>query len=97
MANSYLASVIRDMRNVDSQPVEIVYAIAGNAEMPEFRKIDDEIRRWIAENLLIGQPPSCIAEKMTAIGFPAYLAHDEIRVASDSFPTSEGPFVCKTA
>ena len=84
MANSYVASVIRDIGDVDSQKVEVVYAIAGNAEAPELRKVDDEMRRWIAENLLIGHPPASIADKMKTVGIPEYVALDEIRVASDS-------------
>jgi hypothetical protein len=51
MANSWVASVVRDVDDAGSQQVEYVYAIAGNAEAPELRRIDDELRRWIAENL----------------------------------------------
>jgi hypothetical protein len=82
--NSYIASVVRDMSDVGSQKTEVVYAIAGNAEVPEIRIVDDELRRWIAENLLIGQPPASIVNKMKTIAIPESVARDELRMARDS-------------
>jgi hypothetical protein len=81
---SHVASVIRDIAEVDSRKIEVEYAIAGNGDAPELRHVDDEMRRWIAENLLIGEPPANIVDKMRTVGIPECVAFDEIRAATAS-------------
>jgi Family of unknown function (DUF6065)/Cupin-like domain len=44
-------------------------------------RIDDEWRRWLAENLMIGQSPDSLFEAMTASGFSADLSAREIDAA----------------
>ncbi len=48
------------------------------------RPIDDEWRRWIAENLLIGQRPESILEAMTSSGFAPEDSVREINLAVES-------------
>jgi hypothetical protein len=48
------------------------------------RRVDDEWRRWIAENLMTGQPPESIVEAMIASGFSAGEAAYEVDAAVSS-------------
>ncbi len=47
-------------------------------------QVNDEWRRWISENLLIGQPIESMLETMKSIGFAADEAAYEIRLAQQS-------------
>ncbi len=48
------------------------------------RPVDDEWRRWIAENLIIGQPPQSILEAMCSSGFAPDDCIREIHLAVES-------------
>jgi hypothetical protein len=48
------------------------------------RQVDDEWRRWIAENLLVGQSPESLLELMEANGFGEDESVEEINLAIDS-------------
>jgi hypothetical protein len=48
------------------------------------RLVDDEWRRWIAENLMTGQPPDSILEAMKSSGFPPEHSLEEINLALES-------------
>ena len=63
---------------------EVVYAMAGDGTAPELRPVNDEIRRWIAENLLVGESPASIAGAMQRVGFSEVVARAEIELASGS-------------
>jgi hypothetical protein len=59
----------------------------GSASPPEragSRKVDDEWRRWIAENLMTGQPPASILEAMKSSGFAPDESVEEINLAIES-------------
>jgi hypothetical protein len=47
------------------------------------RVFDDEWRRWIAENLLIGNTPESILEVLKSSGYPAQVAAREVRLAQE--------------
>ncbi len=54
---------------------------AGGPSSPEMqaaRPVDDEWRRWIAENLLLGAGAASIIEVLTANGFPPHVAAMEV-------------------
>jgi hypothetical protein len=48
------------------------------------RRVDDEWRRWLTENLLVGQPPESIVLAMVSSGFDRDDSIREIRMAIDS-------------
>jgi hypothetical protein len=48
------------------------------------RKVDDEWRRWIAENLMVGATPESVRGAMTATGISASEAADEVDLALQS-------------
>jgi hypothetical protein len=58
--------------------------IRPNEFSEEPRRVDDEWRRWIAENLLLGGTPSTIAATMVLAGFDRSEAEKEIQRASSS-------------
>jgi hypothetical protein len=51
---------------------------------PGARRVDDEWRRWLTENLLVGQPAEGIVEAMVSSGFDRNDSIREIRKAVDS-------------
>jgi Family of unknown function (DUF6065)/Cupin-like domain len=57
---------------------------AATAASARARPIDDEWRRWIAENLMIGQPPDSILEAMKSSGFAPEDSVREINLAIES-------------
>ncbi|MFI5455775.1 MAG: DUF6065 family protein [Isosphaerales bacterium] len=57
---------------------------ASPADSAGSRKVDDEWRRWIAENLTIGQTPESILEAMESNGFAQDESVQEINLAIDS-------------
>jgi hypothetical protein len=59
-------------------------ATASFAEPVIQKRVDDEWRRWIAENLMVGQPPASIFESMKGAGISAAEAGSEIQAALDS-------------
>ena len=71
----------RPAKGAQSSDAAALQSIAVSAET---RRVDDEWRRWIAENLLVGQSPESILEAMKSNDF----AHDdsirEINLASQS-------------
>ena len=60
------------------------YVTIGDGNAPEVRNVDDGVRRWIAENLMLGEPPESIARRMRMVGFGEATAAAEIRLASES-------------
>ncbi len=58
--------------------------VAASSPRPGFRPVDDEWRRWIAENLLIGQPRDSILQIMIASGFDPQDSAREIAAAVES-------------
>jgi hypothetical protein len=54
---------------------------ATPADPVGLRKVDDEWRRWIAENLMVGQPPESLYETMTSSGFAPAESAGEIGAA----------------
>jgi hypothetical protein len=54
------------------------------ADSAPARPVDDEWRRWIAENLMIGQGPASILEAMKSSGFAAEDSAREIDLAMES-------------
>jgi hypothetical protein len=75
---------------VADEPVMLRPAPAGRIEpvasapRGASRAVDDEWRRWIAENLLIGMPPESILEAMVASGFGQHDSAREINAAIES-------------
>jgi Family of unknown function (DUF6065)/Cupin-like domain len=78
---------------VDSQPGALsedragdvsLIAPANPAEEVAVSPADDDWRRWIAENLMIGQSPDDIFQAMTASGFSADDAAFEVNAAVQS-------------
>ena len=57
---------------------------AGLAEEDDVSRADDDWRRWIAENLMVGQSPESVFHAMTASGFSADLAALEVNAAVQS-------------
>jgi len=57
---------------------------ASPADSAATRRVDDEWRCWIAENLMVGQPPEAIFEAMTSSGFAPDESADEINQAIQS-------------
>jgi len=57
---------------------------ASRSDSAGARKVDDDWRRWIAENLLIGQSPDSILEAMEASGFASDESVQEINLAIQS-------------
>ena len=57
---------------------------ASQADSAGTRTVDDEWRRWIAENLMIGQPPESILEAMESSGFDPDESAQEINLAIQS-------------
>jgi hypothetical protein len=56
----------------------------ASSQFTAARPVDDEWRRWIAENLLIGQSPDSILEAMKSNGFGADDSKNEIDLAIES-------------
>lgn len=83
-ANHCVVSLFRAAPGDGPEGTELLYAAAGIGEAPEIRKVDDEIRRWIAENLMIGQTPESIARRMMTIGFSEPVAVAEVRQATEN-------------
>jgi hypothetical protein len=48
------------------------------------RRVDDQWRSWIAENLMVGQPPESILEAMESSGFAREESIHEISLAAES-------------
>jgi hypothetical protein len=57
-------------------------ATAGTTALP-LREMDDEWRRWIAENVLLGNDPNSIFQAMVQEGFGRETAASEVRGALD--------------
>jgi hypothetical protein len=57
---------------------------ASPIDSASMRQVDDEWRRWIAENLMIGQPPESILEVMVSSGFARDDSAREIDLALQS-------------
>jgi hypothetical protein len=73
----------------DAEPASPAHAAGSELftvgpESGAARRVDDEWRRWIAENLLIGQSAESILESMEASGFAEDEAVEEINLAIDS-------------
>jgi hypothetical protein len=69
------------VRHPASHPTS--YPIVQGASSPA-RRVDDQYRRWIAENLMVGATPQSILETMKAGGFSPQEAAHEINLALQS-------------
>lgn len=63
---------------------ETVYAAVSMGDDNDSLQITDELRRWIAENLLLGTPPDGMARRLRSIGVSARRAVAEVALAADS-------------
>ena len=68
----------------DDEPAMTPPTSLGRRRPAGTRRVDDEWRRWIAENLMVGQSPESILEAMTSSGFAPDESAREIDAAVQS-------------
>ena len=73
-----LAQQIGSLHNDSQHPAR---ALANSIAQP---RANDEWRRWIAENLMVGEPPDGLIDAMKSAGFSAEEAAREIETAEES-------------
>jgi hypothetical protein len=63
---------------------EAAYATASMGDNKDSQRVTDELRRWIAENLLLGTPPDVMSRRLRGIRVSARAAVAEVALAGDS-------------